>query len=377
MATLTTTEPREQKKIKAEPRPKKPNHTAGFKELIHWFTPEGFREDFLQKRLGISESLLQTIERSLHPKKKIHFSAYTGWLITFLFAMECISGVFLMIYYHPTVAEAFENVRYITNIVPYGWLIRGVHFWGSHLMIGLTFLHLLQTFIRGGYKPPREVTWISGVVLLILTLAFGLTGYLLPWNQISYWASTVVTEVPMAFPYIGHYLKVIARGGENVSQVTLTRFFTMHVTVLPALTTFFLVVHFLPIRNYLIPKDLITHAIAILLCFALLISLATLSPAPIHEKADPYHTPKRVKAEWYFLAGQEILELAGNLEFLGSWAPKLLGVLFQMAIIALLFLIPFIDRNPARNPKKRPLAIALISLGFVCFIFLTLFAKFR
>ncbi|MEW6378922.1 MAG: cytochrome b N-terminal domain-containing protein [bacterium] len=376
MATLIS-EPR-QKNMTEEPRKnKKLNHPAGLKEILHWFTPAGFREDVLKRRLGMGDELLLSIERNLHPKKKIHFGAYTGWIVAFLFMMECISGVFLMIYYHPTVAEAFENVRYITNIVPYGWLIRGVHFWGSHLMIGLTFLHLLQTFIRGGYKPPREIVWISGVVLLLLALAFGLTGYLLPWNQISYWASTVVTEVPMAFPYIGHCLKIIARGGENVSQVTLTRFFTLHVTVLPALTTLFLVVHFLPIRKYLIPKDLITHAIAILLCFALLISLATLSPAPIHEKADPYHTPKRVKAEWYFLAGQEVLELAGSLEFIGSWAPKLLGVLFQIGVIAILFLIPFLDRNPAHNPKKRPLAMAFISLSFVCFIFLTLFAKFR
>ena len=360
-----------------ESKQKRPNTPVGFRELAHWFTLTGFREEVLQKRLSISDNLLQTFVKNALPKKKIHLSAYTGWIVTFLFMVECISGVFLMIYYHPTIAEAFENVRFITNIVPYGWLIRGVHFWGSHLLIALTFLHLLQTFIKGGYKPPREMVWISGVVLLLLSLAFGLTGYLLPWNQISYWASTVVTEVPMAFPYIGHYIKIIARGGENVSQVTLTRFFTMHVTVLPALTTVFIVLHFLPIRKYLIPKDLLTYLIAILLCFALLLSLATLSPAPIHDQADPYHTPKRVKAEWYFLAGQEVLELAGNLEFLGSWAPKLLGVLIQIAIIMTIFLIPFIDRNPARNPKKRPIAIAFISLSYVIFILLILVAKFR
>ncbi|MGA1874440.1 MAG: cytochrome b [bacterium] len=356
---------------------RRPNDPVGLRGLMTWFTPAGFRNDVLKIRLGLNEDFLKKFERSVQPKKKIHFGAYTGWILTFLFGTECISGMFLMMYYHPTVADAFEDVRYITNIVPYGWLIRGIHFWGSHLMILLVFLHLLQTFLRGAYKPPREVAWLSGVVLLLLTLGFGLTGYLLPWNQISFWASTVVTEVPMAFPYIGHYIKLIARGGENVSQVTLTRFFTMHVMALPAITTFFIVLHFLPIRKYLIPKDLITHVIAILLFFSLLISLATLSPAPIHEKADPYHTPERVKAEWYFLAGQEVLELAGHLEMLGSWAPKLLGVLIQIGVIALLFLIPFIDQNPAHSLKKRPIAILFISLGYGMFIFLTLLAKFR
>lgn len=356
---------------------KKKNEPLGFLELLRWFTPSGFREDVLKNRLGVSEEFFTKLEQSLLPKKKIHLGAYTGWVITFLFGLECFTGMFLMMYYHPTINEAFEDVRYITNIVPYGWLIRGLHFWGSHLMIGLVFLHLLQTFIRGGYKPPRELVWISGIILLLLSLAFGLTGYLLPWNQISFWASTVVTEVPMAFPYIGRFIKIIARGGENVSQVTLTRFFTCHVMALPAMTSLFIVFHLFPIRKYLIPKDIITHAIALLACFALLLSLATLSPAPIHEKADPFHTPDQIKAEWYFLAGQEVLELAGHLEFLGTWAPKLLGVLIQLGIILTLFFIPFIDHNSAHNIRKRPIALTFISLGYVTFIFLTLLAKFR
>ncbi len=356
---------------------RKPNEPLGLKGLLHWFTPTGFREDVLKKRLNISENLLQKFKQNLQPKKKIRLSAYIGWTIVFVFLMECFTGMFLMMYYHPTVAEAFANVRYITNIIPYGWLIRGIHFWGSHIMITLVLLHLFHTFFKGAYKAPREMAWLSGVILLFLSLAFGLTGYLLPWNQISFWAVTVVTEVPMAFPYIGHYLKLIARGGENVSQVTLTRFFAMHVMALPALTTFFLVLHFLPIKKYLIPKDLITYAIAILFCFGCLISLATLSPAPIHDKADPFHTPDKVKAEWYFLACQEILALAEHLDFLGSWAPKLLGVIIQIVIIILLFLIPFIDRNSARNPKKRPIAITFLSLSYVAFILLTLMAKFR
>ncbi len=356
---------------------KKPNEPVGLRGLLSWFTSEGFLNDVLKKRLGISDNLINKFKNNLQPKKKIHLGAYISWILTFLFIIECLTGMFLMMYYHPTIAEAFEDVRYITNIVPYGWLIRGIHFWGSHLMILFVFFHLLQTYLKGAYKPPREITWISGMVLLLLSLGFGLTGYLLPWNQISFWASTVVTEVPMAFPYIGHYLKLIARGGENVSQVTLTRFFSMHVMALPALTTFFIVLHLIPIRKYLIPRDLITHFIAILLCFALLISLATLSPAPIHEKADPYHTPNKVKAEWYFLAAQEVLELAQHLDFLGGWAPKLMGVLIQIFVILILFLIPFLDKNPARNIKKRPFAVTFISIGYCAFIILTLVAKFK
>lgn len=351
------------------------NKPLGIKGLMRWFSADGFYNEIIDKRLGLSE-VAKRIKKNVEPQKKLHIRTLPGWIALFLFICEVLTGILLMLYYHPTTAEAYRNVRYITNNIHFGWLIRGVHFWGSHLMILFVLLHMVQTFIYGGYKTPRELAWISGVVLLILTLLFGLTGYLLPWNQISYWATTVVTESAAVIPVIGKYLKMIARGGEDVSQVTLSRFYALHVVIVPMLVSIFLIFHLFTIRKYLIPKDLLTHIIIILVIFGLLLSLATLFPAPIHTKADPFNTPANVKPEWYFLAAYSVLTLAGKLEFLGGWAPKLLGVLIQIVFIVFLFIVPFIDTSKIRSPKRRPLSMVFGTLTIVGFLLLTILGKY-
>lgn len=343
--------------------------------FIRWFTLAGFFEEVIDKRLEIAD-LAKRLKSSFTPKKKLHITTLPGWIALFLFICEIITGILLMLYYHPTVSEAYKNVRYITNNINFGWLIRGIHFWGSHLMILFVMLHMIQTFVYGGYKKPRELAWVSGVALFILTLAFGLTGYLLPWNQISYWATTIVTEVPAVIPGIGNYLKIIARGGEDVSQVTLSRFYALHVVVVPMLVSILLLFHLFTIRKYVIPKDMIAHIVVMLVIFGLLLSLATLFPAPIHTKADPFNTPAHVKPEWYFLAPCAILAIAGKLGFLGSWAPKVLGVIIQIAIIVFLFLVPFLDTSKIRSPKRRPLSILMGTLTIIGFIVLTILGKY-
>jgi len=147
-------------------------------------------------------------------------------------------------------------VALITNVVPYGWLIRGLHHWGANLMVLMVMLHMVRVFAYGAYKPPRDFNWVVGVVLLLLTLAFGFSGYLLPWNQVSYWATTVVTDATGALPLIGEYLKYFIRGGPEVSQLTLSRFFTLHVVILPALTAVFLFLHFGMLRKQGISEPL-------------------------------------------------------------------------------------------------------------------------
>jgi quinol-cytochrome oxidoreductase complex cytochrome b subunit len=214
------------------------------------------------------------------------------------------------------------------------------------------------------------------VALFILTLLFGLTGYLLPWNQISYWATTIVTESMAVIPFIGRYLKLIVRGGEDVSQVTLTRFYALHVVVIPALVAVLTLFHLFTIRKHLIPKDILAHVIVVLIMFGLLLSLATLFPAPIHTKADPFNTPVHVKPEWYFLASCAILAIAGKLEFLGGWAPKVLGIFIQIVIIVLLFLVPFIDASKIRSPRKRPVSMLFGLITVVGFIILTILGKY-
>ncbi|MGA1868053.1 MAG: cytochrome b [bacterium] len=343
------------------------NKENGFKSLRKWFTEEGFQEEIIERRLDIN-GLIKEIKKKIIPKNKINILSYPGWIALFLFIVEILTGILLMLYYHATVAEAYADVRYITNVINYGWLFRGIHYWGSHLMIIFVFLHMLQTFFYGGYKAPKELVWISGIILWIFTLLLGLTGYLLPWNQVSYWAVTVVTEVPMAFPYIGNFIKELIRGGADVSQVTLTRFYALHVVLIPLIVGIGLFFHLFAIRKHLVPRDLLTYVVSFILMFGLLLSLATLFPAPIKAKANPFLTPENVKPEWYFLASLAVLQYAGKLEFLGSWAPKLLGAIFQIIFILFLFCIPFIDRGKARAPRKRPIAISLgifFSLGYI------------
>ena len=165
----------------------------------------------------------------------------TNWLYTlgsaslFVAVNQIITGILLTIYYVPTPDHAYDSVQYITTQVTAGWLIRGLHHWGASAMVVLVVLHMLRIIFYGAYKYPREVTWFSGVVLLIVTIGFGFTGYLLPWDQKAYWATTVGTSIAGAPPFLGDYILRIVRGGEELSAVTLARFFGVHVWVLPVL----------------------------------------------------------------------------------------------------------------------------------------------
>lgn len=154
-----------------------------------------------------------------------------------------ITGILLTIYYVPTPDHAYDSVQYITTQVSAGWLIRGLHHWGASAMVLLTFLHMLRVLFLGSYKYPREVTWFTGVALFIITVGFGFTGYLLPWDQKAYWATTVGTRIIGVIPVIGDSLLRIVRGGEGISPLTLTRFFGVHVWVLPLTLLFLLGIH--------------------------------------------------------------------------------------------------------------------------------------
>jgi len=144
-----------------------------------------------------------------------------------------VTGIFLTIYYVPSPDHAYDSIQFIMNGVPFGWLIRGIHHWGATLMVIFVFAHMLRTFFFGAYKYPRELTWITGTVLLLATLGMGFTGYLLPWNQRAYWATTVGTQIAGQVPFIGPYITQVMRGGTDLSAVTLARFFSIHIWFLP------------------------------------------------------------------------------------------------------------------------------------------------
>ncbi|HMN00410.1 MAG TPA: cytochrome b N-terminal domain-containing protein [Anaerolineales bacterium] len=181
---------------------------------------------------------------------KVNWFYTLGSATLFVALNQGITGILMSLYYVPSPDHAWNSVNYITNELAFGWLIRGLHHWGASAMVVLAVLHMLRVFLMGAYKYPREITWVTGLFLLLLTLGFGFTGYLLPWDQKAYWATTVGTRIAGVTPFIGDFLLRVMRGGEELSAVTLARFFGVHVWVLPALLILFVGVHlYLVIRN--------------------------------------------------------------------------------------------------------------------------------
>ncbi len=174
---------------------------------------------------------------------KVNWFYALGSATLFLAVNQAVTGILLTIYYVPTPDHAYDSVQYITTQVAMGWLIRGLHHWGASAMVVVVMLHMLRVIFYGAYKYPREVTWITGVVLLLVVIGFGFTGYLLPWDQKAYWATTVGTRIAGTPPIIGDYLLRIMRGGPDLSAVTLARFFGAHVWVLPATLALLIGVH--------------------------------------------------------------------------------------------------------------------------------------
>jgi quinol-cytochrome oxidoreductase complex cytochrome b subunit len=202
---------------------------------------------WLDERMG-----LLTIWNTVFDRKvpRVNWWFTLGSASLFLAVMQGATGIFLTVYYVPTPEDAYNSIEYIMNDVAFGWLVRGIHHWGASLMIVIVFLHMLRVFIYGAYKYPREVTWITGVVLLLATLGSGFTGYLLPWNQQSYWATVVGTSIVGTVPVVGDFLVRVLRAGDSLTFLTLSRFFGAHIWILPAILFSMIGVHlYLVIRN--------------------------------------------------------------------------------------------------------------------------------
>jgi quinol-cytochrome oxidoreductase complex cytochrome b subunit len=196
--------------------------------------------NWFNERLGLSGIYDTVLDRKM---PKVNWFFTLGSASLFLFTMQALTGIFLTVYYVPTPDLAYDSIQYIMTGAPFGWLIRGMHHWGATLMVITVFLHMLRTFYFAAYKYPRELTWVTGVVLLLSTLGMGFTGYLLPWNQKAYWATTVGTAIPGTVPVIGPLITQILRGGADLSGVTLARFFSVHIWVLPAVILALIGVH--------------------------------------------------------------------------------------------------------------------------------------
>lgn len=196
--------------------------------------------DWLEQRIGwrrVWEAIF------LRGVPKVNWAYTLGSATLFVAVNQLVTGILLTIYYVPNPEQAYDSVRYISTQVPAGWLIRGLHHWGASAMVVLTVLHMLRVILTGAYKFPREVTWWTGVALLIVVLGFGFTGYLLPWDQKAYWATTVGTRIAEVTPLIGDWIMRVMRGGTELSAVTLARFFGVHIWVLPAVLVGLLLLH--------------------------------------------------------------------------------------------------------------------------------------
>ncbi|MFO0840653.1 MAG: cytochrome bc complex cytochrome b subunit [Phycisphaerae bacterium] len=315
---------------------------------------------------------------------------HTGWahvlgsVALLTFASQFITGILLLLFYRPTLKEAHESIKYITGEVSFGWLFRQVHAWGATLMMAAVVLHMVRTFFMGSFKKPRELTWMIGVFLFLMTMMFGFTGYLLPWNQLSYWATTVGTEVVGAVPFVGADLKQMVLGGPAVGQETLSRFFVVHVAILPWILVGLLVGHLVLMRMHNLatledvgkekpfdpqsgvpfwPVHMAKEACVAAACFGFLFTLSVASPWEIGEPADPMSTPEGIKPEWYFLPTYQLLK------YFSGPAGKFLGILVSGVPFLLLLFWPFIERGAARHPRKRKWAVRVGIVAVVLAVF--------
>lgn len=306
---------------------------------------------------------------------------YFGGMTLFLFGVQVVTGILLMLYYRPSAEGAFESVQFIVATVPFGWLVRSLHAWSANLMIAAALTHLFSVFFLRAYRCPRELTWLSGFLLLILVLTFGFSGYLLPWNKLSYFATKVGTEIPAQIPWVGGSILRFLRGGEHVTGGTLSRFYGWHVAILPAATTFLLLAHLFLVQRHgmseppavegrtpkmpFVPNFVLRDLFGWILALGVLAALAALFPWELGEKADPFAPAYAdIKPEWYFMFMFQTLKLVPGGRVLGleTEAWTILG--FGLAGV-IGFLIPFIDQILRPRGRRLLLAAGALALAYI------------
>jgi ubiquinol-cytochrome c reductase cytochrome b subunit len=315
-----------------------------------------------------------------------------GYLSVLFFLIEIITGVILMVYYIPSPTGAYESILELQSNIPFGSLLRDLHRLGAEAMVAFVALHMLRTYLTGSYKKGRSFTWLTGVVLLLITLFLSFSGYLLPWDQLAYWAVTIGTSMAESAPIFGNEVNLLLRGAPDIGAGGLLRFYLLHVVFVPLLGIFILSIHYykvsrehgisLPARidegdlseeakkeatrriDYI--PNLMTHEIflACVVIFAMVVMATFFYNAPLEHHADPQKTPLDTKAPWYFLWIQGMLKMGD---------PALMGIVVPTLVFLVVFAVPYIDRNPYRMMSKRPIAVALgllfvVALGILSYM---------
>ena len=308
-----------------------------------------------------------------------------GGVLAFALLLQIATGVLLLLYFVPDPSLAFDSIRALMRDVPYGWLVRLVHAHGANLMVAVVFVHLFRTAFQGAYKNPRELVWVSGCVLFLLVLGASLTGYILPWSQMSYWATTVVTASFEYAPFLGPELVRFIRGGEFVGDATYRRAFAAHVALIPLALMLLVVVHLALVRRAglagralrkgaarvtgwvpFFPRVALRYSLGIVAFLLVLFALVFFAPnlffpAEHLLPADAFNTPPNVKPEWYFLWAYILPQLI----------PERLAFALQGVAVLALFALPFVDRSPHRHPFDRPIITGALALAAVTLVGLT------
>lgn len=302
------------------------------------------------------------------PEHKHSFWYYFGGICLFLTGLQMATGVLLLLYYTPSVDAAHESIQFIMSSVKFGWLIRSVHSWSANILIGILFIHMFSTFFLKAYRKPRQLTWVTGFLLFVVFLAFGFSGYLLPWNELSYAATRVGTDIAGSLPVLGNWLKGIILGGPNISQGTLSRFFWFHVAILPLAAIAIIGLHVLLVQLLgmskpiglkgrkvrevpFFPNFIYKDALGWTLILVLVGVLCVFLPWEIGKKADAFAaTPMGIKPEWYFTFMFTTLKLIPS-HIIGIEGEKLAIMAFIIGGL-FWFLAPFLDRRAGRENKS-------------------------
>jgi ubiquinol-cytochrome c reductase cytochrome b subunit len=336
--------------------------------------------NWLNKRWPLSAVIKLTLEEQIRGGSSF---AYTlGSANIFVFVILAITGVMQLFYYVPTTDHAYDSLMYLELQVPFGWLMHGLHYWAAQAFIVLVALHVARVFIWAAYKEPRQLTWLAGVILLLLVTAMSFTGPLLAWDQLGYWAAQVGISIAGTVPLIGDFIGRFLRGGDAMGQAALSRFFILHIAILPSLLFLVMAIHVIAFRNFgsvgpwnpeksrrigwFWPNQILKDTLVAAAILAILVALSVLWPAPITGPADPFDRTLTPKPEWNFLFLYQMLKaFEGSLEPVGT-----VGI--PLVLIFLLLFLPFYDRNPQMNPRKRPYAITIGSILVILIVLFTI-----
>src|SRR5579871_3158597 len=333
--------------------------------------------DWLENRTGIETAIRNFLYEDIPASSGWH--QIIGSTAVFFFIIQVFTGGLLAFNYAATPGDSYNSVKYIMTELTGGKLIRGLHHWGASMMLIIVVLHMLQVFLYGAYKKPREATWMVGVVLLLIVLVFGLTGYLLPWDNRAYWCTVVTTQITGSAPVAGPYLTRLLGSENGVSRVTFSRFYALHTILLPPLVIILIGIHVFLVRKHgvapavgdtaprkkFFPGQVFKDTVGVACAFIILFLMAVFAHVPLGRLADPTDTAFIPRPEWYFLFLFQTLKFfKGPLEVVGA-------VVLPGVAVLTLFLVPFIDRGPMVRLGKRAFAFTFAFLGIVAWTGLT------